>query len=91
VLPAEWWDLSAPPRGASEAEKLVYETTSFNQRVRWRLVVGQAGARCRRRHPVALSVLRGLEPQTTQVRVVRLHDTGTGKSWQVNIACHQLP
>jgi hypothetical protein len=36
-LPPELRELPAPPRGASEAEKLIYET-KFNQRARWRLV-----------------------------------------------------
>jgi len=36
-LPVELRDLAAPPRGASEAEKLVYEA-KFNQRARWRMV-----------------------------------------------------
>ena len=35
-LPEELWDLPAPPRGASEAEKLTYEAR-FNRRARWRL------------------------------------------------------
>ena len=36
-LPGDLRDLPAPPRGASEAEKLVYEA-KFNQRARWRMV-----------------------------------------------------
>ncbi len=36
-LPVELRELPAPPRGASEAEKLVYEA-KFNQRARWRMV-----------------------------------------------------
>ena len=36
-LPEELRDLPAPPRGAPEAEKVVYEA-KFNQRARWRLV-----------------------------------------------------
>ena len=36
-LPEELRHLPAPPRGASEAEKIVYEA-KFNQRARWRLV-----------------------------------------------------
>ena len=36
-LPEELRDLPAPPRGASEAEKIAYEA-KFNQRARWRLV-----------------------------------------------------
>jgi hypothetical protein len=36
-LPDGLRDLPAPPRGSSEAEKLVYEA-KFNQRARWRLV-----------------------------------------------------
>ena len=36
-LPVELRELAAPPRGASEAEKLVYEA-KFNQRARWRMV-----------------------------------------------------
>lgn len=36
-LPDHLRDLAAPPRGATEAEKLDYETR-FNQRARWRLV-----------------------------------------------------
>src|SRR5205807_8642519 len=36
VLPEELRDLPVPPRGASEEEKLAYET-KFNQRARWRL------------------------------------------------------
>ncbi len=36
-LPVELRELSAPPRGASESEKFVYEA-KFNQRARWRLV-----------------------------------------------------
>ena len=36
-LPQDLHDLPAPPRGASEEEKLTYET-KFNQRARWRLV-----------------------------------------------------
>ena len=36
-LPPELHDLPAPPRGASEEEKLTYEA-KFNQRARWRLV-----------------------------------------------------
>ncbi|HEV2368885.1 MAG TPA: hypothetical protein VGR90_03365, partial [Acidimicrobiales bacterium] len=35
-LPEELKDLPVPPRGASEAEKLAYES-KFNQRARWRL------------------------------------------------------
>jgi hypothetical protein len=36
-LPEELRQLPAPPRGASEAEKIAYEA-KFNQRARWRLV-----------------------------------------------------
>ena len=36
-LPQDLRDLPAPPRGASEEEKLTYEA-KFNQRARWRLV-----------------------------------------------------
>jgi hypothetical protein len=36
-LPVALRDLISPPRGASEAEKLAYES-KFNQRARWRLV-----------------------------------------------------
>lgn len=36
-LPAKLRDLPMPPRGASDAEKAVYEA-KFNQRARWRLV-----------------------------------------------------
>jgi hypothetical protein len=36
-LPQALYDLPAPPRGASEDEKLTYEA-KFNQRARWRLV-----------------------------------------------------
>ncbi len=36
-LPQDLHDLPAPPRGASEEEKLTYEA-KFNQRARWRLV-----------------------------------------------------
>lgn len=36
-LPVELRELAAPPRGASEAEKLVYEA-KFNRRARWRMV-----------------------------------------------------
>jgi hypothetical protein len=36
-LPAGLRELAAPPRGASEAEKVVYEA-KFNQRARWRMV-----------------------------------------------------
>jgi hypothetical protein len=36
LLPEELRDLPVPPRGASEEEKLAYET-KFNQRARWRL------------------------------------------------------
>jgi hypothetical protein len=36
LLPKELRDLPVPPRGASEAEKLMYEA-KFNQRARWRL------------------------------------------------------
>lgn len=37
LLPNELRDLPAPPRGASEAEKLAYEA-KFNQRARWRMM-----------------------------------------------------
>jgi hypothetical protein len=37
LLPEELRDLPVPPRGASEAEKLLYEA-KFNQRARWRMV-----------------------------------------------------
>jgi hypothetical protein len=37
LLPADLRDLAVPPRGASEAEKLLYEA-KFNLRARWRLV-----------------------------------------------------
>ena len=37
LLPKELRNLPVPPRGASEAEKLVYEAR-FNQRARWRMV-----------------------------------------------------
>src|SRR5207302_2916473 len=36
LLPQELRDLPAPPRGASEEERLAYEA-KFNQRARWRL------------------------------------------------------
>jgi len=37
LLPAELRDLAAPPRGASEADKAIYESR-FNRRARWRMM-----------------------------------------------------
>jgi hypothetical protein len=70
LLPAELRDLPAPPRGASETEKLAYET-KFNQRARWRLArhAGpDADGATRWRCPFCAGLLRSRKFPTTMRR-----------------------
>jgi hypothetical protein len=70
LLPEDLRDLPAPPRGASEAEKMVYEA-KFNLRARWRMARRAAPDRdgaTRWRCPFCAGFLRSRDFPTTMRR-----------------------
>jgi hypothetical protein len=70
LLPEDLRDLPAPPRGASEAEKMVYEA-KFNLRARWRMArhaVPDRDGATRWRCPFCAGFLRSRDFPTTMRR-----------------------